>query len=111
MVPVCEVVAVEENRRELERASAEVTLVQQTLAEIFVAEPIERLIGDNAYDWERLDRDLAETEVGAVCLDARLADLRLQAHLKQHRMRSWSRMNVGEGKGADMITDRARNVQ
>ena len=27
----------------------EVTLVQQTLVEIFVAEPIERLIGDNAY--------------------------------------------------------------
>ena len=41
----------------------EVTLVQQTLAEIFVAEPIERLIGDNAYDSERLDRDLAETGV------------------------------------------------
>jgi len=32
----------------------EVTLVQQTLAETFVAEPIERLIGDNAYDSDRL---------------------------------------------------------
>ena len=41
----------------------EVTLVQQTLAEIFVAEPVERLIGDNAYDSDRLDRDLAETGV------------------------------------------------
>jgi transposase len=41
----------------------EVTLVQQTLAEIFVAEPIERLIGDNAYDSDRLDQDLAETGV------------------------------------------------
>src|SRR5216684_3079792 len=41
----------------------EVTLVQDTLAEIFVAEPIERLIGDNAYDSDRLDRELAETGV------------------------------------------------
>src|SRR5258708_2591708 len=41
----------------------EVTLVKQTLAEIFVAEPIERLIGDNAYDSDRLDQDLAETGV------------------------------------------------
>ncbi len=39
------------------------TLVQQTLAENFVAEPIERLIGDNAYDSDRLDQDLAETGV------------------------------------------------
>ncbi len=39
----------------------EVTLVQQTLAETFVAEPIERLIGDNAYDSDKLDRELAET--------------------------------------------------
>src|SRR6266498_5222507 len=41
----------------------EVTLVQQTLAEIFVAEPVERLIGDNAYDSDRLDQDLAESGV------------------------------------------------
>ena len=41
----------------------EVTLVQQTLAEIFVAEPVARLIGDNAYDSDRLDRELAETGV------------------------------------------------
>jgi transposase len=40
-----------------------VTLVQQTLAEIFVTEPVERLIGDNAYDSDQLDRDLAETGV------------------------------------------------
>jgi len=41
----------------------EVTLVQHTLAEIFVAEPLERLIGDNAYDSDRLDQDLAESGV------------------------------------------------
>ena len=41
----------------------EVTLVQQTLAEIVVAEPIQRLIGDNAYDSDQLDRDLADTRV------------------------------------------------
>jgi transposase len=41
----------------------EVTLVQQTLAKIFVAEPVVRLIGDNAYDSDRLDRDLANTGV------------------------------------------------
>jgi hypothetical protein len=41
----------------------EVTLVLETLAEIFVAEPIERLVGDNAYDSDRLDRELAETWV------------------------------------------------
>ena len=41
----------------------EVKLVQQTLAEIFVEEPVRRLIGDNAYDSDRLDRELAETGV------------------------------------------------
>jgi transposase len=41
----------------------EVKLVQQTLAEIFVEEPIQRLIGDNAYDSDRLDCELAETGV------------------------------------------------
>jgi transposase len=41
----------------------EVTLVQQTLAEIFVAEPVRRLIGDNAYDSDRLDEELAKTGV------------------------------------------------
>ena len=41
----------------------EVTLVQQTLAEVFVAEPLQRLIGDNAYDSDRLDQELAETGV------------------------------------------------
>ena len=44
-------------------APHEVTLVQQTLAEMFVAEPLKRLIGDNAYDSDRLDRELAETGV------------------------------------------------
>ena len=41
----------------------EVKLVQQTLAEIFVEEPVRRLIGDNAYDSDLLDRELAETGV------------------------------------------------
>ena len=41
----------------------EVTLVQRTLAESIVAEPLQRLIGDNAYDSDRLDRELAETGV------------------------------------------------
>jgi hypothetical protein len=41
----------------------EVTLVQETLAELFVAEPIERLIGDNAYDSNCLDREPANTGV------------------------------------------------
>ena len=41
----------------------EVTLVQQTLAEIFVAEPVQRLIGDNAYDSDQLDGELEETGV------------------------------------------------
>lgn len=39
------------------------TLVQQTLAETFVAEPIQRLIGDNAYDSDKLDAELAEAGV------------------------------------------------
>jgi len=37
-----------------------VTLVQQTLAEIVVNQPLQRLIGDNAYDSDRLDKELAE---------------------------------------------------
>jgi Transposase DDE domain len=41
----------------------EVKRVMQTLAEIFVEEPIQRLIGDNAYDSDQLDRELAETGV------------------------------------------------
>jgi hypothetical protein len=41
----------------------EVTLVQQTLAETFVEEPVERVIGDNAYDSDQRDRELAETGV------------------------------------------------
>ena len=36
----------------------EVTLVQQTLAEIFVQEPVQRLVGDNAYDSDQLDENL-----------------------------------------------------
>jgi len=41
----------------------EVTLVHKTLTESFVAEPIQRLIGDNAYDSDKLDQELAETGV------------------------------------------------
>ena len=41
----------------------EVKLGMQTLAEIFVEEPVQRLIGDNAYDSDQLDRELAETGV------------------------------------------------
>jgi len=40
-----------------------VTLVQRTLAELIVAEPLRRLIGDNAYGSHRLDHELAETGV------------------------------------------------
>jgi hypothetical protein len=40
-----------------------VKLVMQTLAEIFAEEPVQRLIGDNAYDSDQLDRELAETGV------------------------------------------------
>jgi len=41
----------------------EVKLVMQTLAEIFVEEPVQRLIGDNAYDSDQFDQELAETGV------------------------------------------------
>ena len=34
------------------------TLLQQTLAEIFVQEPVQRLVGDNAYDSDQLDENL-----------------------------------------------------
>ena len=41
----------------------EVTLVQDTLAHGFVDEPLARLIGDNAYDSDRLDEELADNGV------------------------------------------------
>jgi hypothetical protein len=41
----------------------EVKLVMGTLAEIFVEEPVQRLIGDNAYDSDQLDRELSEAGV------------------------------------------------
>jgi hypothetical protein len=41
----------------------EVTLVQDTLARGFVDEPLARLIGDNAYDSDRLDEELADNGV------------------------------------------------
>lgn len=37
--------------------------MHETLAEIFVQEPLERLIGDNAYDSDGLDAELAQTGV------------------------------------------------
>jgi transposase len=39
---------------------AEVTLVQRTLEERFVAEPPERLIGDKAYDSDKLDEQVMQ---------------------------------------------------
>jgi len=40
-----------------------VTLVQKTLAELFVREPLQRLIGDKAYDSDPLDSELAQTGI------------------------------------------------
>jgi transposase len=41
-------------------APHEVTLVEDTLAESLISEPPRRLIGDKAYDSDRLDAELAE---------------------------------------------------
>ena len=41
----------------------ELKLVVQTLAEILVEEPVQRLIGDSAYDSDQLDQELAATGV------------------------------------------------
>ncbi len=41
-------------------APAEVTLVQRTVEERFVAEPPERLIGDKAYDSDKLDAQMIQ---------------------------------------------------
>ena len=41
----------------------EVTLVGETLAQVFTAEPPERLIGDKAYDSDPLDEELAEAGI------------------------------------------------
>jgi len=35
----------------------------RTLPEIFVEEPVQRLMGDNAYDSDQLDRELSEAGV------------------------------------------------
>jgi transposase len=72
----------------------EVTLVQQTLAEIFVAEPIQRLIGDNAYDSDQLDRDLAETGVEMIAPHRRnrkyhTQDRRYRRRWKIERLFAW----------------------
>jgi len=56
----------------------EVTLVQQTLSETFVAEFIERLIGDSAYDSDRLDHDLAETGVQIIAPHRCIRKIRIQ---------------------------------
>jgi transposase len=67
----------------------EVTLVQQTLAELFVTEPIERLVGDNAYDSDRLDTDLAETGVEMIAPHRRNRKIRTQdgRPLRRYRRR------------------------
>jgi len=56
----------------------EVTLVQQTLSEIFITEPIQGLIGDNAYDSDRLDQDLAESGVEMIAPHRRNRKIRTQ---------------------------------
>ena len=87
----------------------EVTLVQQTLAEIFVAEPIERLIGDNAYDSERLDRDLAETGVEMIAPHRRNRKNRTQdgRALRRYRRR-WKIERPFEASPTTFISDSAR---
>lgn len=67
----------------------EVKLVMQTLAEIFVEERAQRLIGDNAYDSDQLDRELAETGVEMIaphrCNRANLTQDARPLHRYRHR--------------------------
>lgn len=56
----------------------EVMLEQQTLAEMFVAEQLKRLIGDNAYDSDRLHRELAETSVEMIARTIEAANVKLK---------------------------------
>lgn len=65
------------------------TLVQQTLAEIIVNEPVRRLIGDNAYDSDRLDRELAKTGVEMIAPHNRRRKCRTQdgRPLRRYRRR------------------------
>jgi transposase len=44
----------------------EVTLVGETLAQVFTAERPERLIGDKAYDSDPLDEELAQEGIGLI---------------------------------------------
>jgi transposase len=65
----------------------EVTLVHQTLTEIFVAEPIKRLIGDNAYDSDQLDQELADTRVEMIAPHRRNRKNRTQDRRSLRRYR------------------------
>ncbi len=65
----------------------EVTLVQQTLAEIVVNEPLQRLIGDNAYDSDRLDKELAEAGVQMIAPHNRSRKRRTQDGRPRRRYR------------------------
>ncbi len=67
----------------------EVKLVQQTLAEMFVAEPLQRLIGDKAYDSDRLDQELADTGVEMIAPNNRSRKHRTQdgRPLRRYRRR------------------------
>lgn len=71
---------------------AEVTLVKETLENRFIAEPPERLIGDKAYDSDKLDRETMEefgTEVIAPHRSGRRADRKTQdgRPLRRYRRR------------------------
>ncbi len=60
---------------------AEVTLVQRTIEERFVADPPERLIGDKAYDSDKLDEQVMNefgTEVIAPHRQGRRSDRKTQ---------------------------------
>ncbi len=67
----------------------EVKLVQRTLAESFVAEPIVRLIGDKAYDSDKLDAELAEDGVEMIAPQLRSRKRKTQDRrvLRRYRRR------------------------
>ena len=63
------------------------TLVQDTLANAFVDEPLARLIGDSAYDSDRLDEELAETGVEMIAPHRSTRKNRTQDGRPLHRYR------------------------
>lgn len=67
----------------------EVTLVQKTLAELFVREPLQRLIGDKAYDSDPLDSELAQTGVEMIAPHRSIRNNRTQDKrpLRRYRRR------------------------